>query len=100
MNAAQLGRERTAAPMPSPEEQAVIDRFGIYGDRTDPPYAYWVCKKRVTYTTEKEAGTALNRVLVKRAARGNGPLEAIEVRYHWCRQHDGFHLTSKTWGGR
>jgi hypothetical protein len=89
---------RTAAPRPSAEEQAVIDWFGIYGERTDPPYAQWVCEKRVTYANEKDARTALNWLMRKRAVKG--PIEQLEQRHHWCRQHEGFHLTSKKWGGR
>ena len=58
------------------------------------------CEKRVTYATDKEARTALNRLLRARAIQSGGPITRIEQGRHWCDQHQGFHLTSKKRSGR
>lgn len=62
--------------------------------------ATWTCEKQVTYATQKEARTGLNRVMRERAIYGRGPILKLEERFHWCSQHQGFHLTSKRHSGR
>lgn len=58
------------------------------------------CDKRVTYATDKEARTALNKLMRVRAVQSGGPVTYIEQGRYWCEQHQGFHLTSKKRSGR
>lgn len=58
------------------------------------------CEKRVTYATDKEARTALNKLMHVRAVQSGGPITSMEQGRHWCEQHQGFHLTSKKHSGR
>lgn len=88
------------ATRPSPAEQEIIDRFGIFGNPRSLPYVDPGCKKRVTYTTEKDARNGLNKLLRQRAVSGTGPVLTLEQRYYWCGEHEGFHLTSKKHSGR